>query len=264
MNRFSNEMRFHFFQLRQNFNNKKMLRTSFILQVISMFVSNISFFIIWIIFSETIGTHNGWGTLQTFGMLSIAILVFGIVHSCFGSLLTWSEKVPTGAFDAFLTKPKSLYIRIINNDFNVGALGDLIQGILGLIIFLFLSHASFSSIIMILLMIIPGVLIQIAFLNICNCVMFWLPQAHNLPAALNNFILLPATQPISLLGGTMRFIYLFIIPALLVAGLPIEAFTHASWKIFFLSYAIAIVWVIISRWIMKISLRRYDSGNSIG
>lgn len=264
MNRLSNELRYHIFQLRQNFNNKKMLRTSFILQVLSMFLSNLSFFIIWMIFSQTIGTHNGWGTLQTFGMLSFAILIFGIVHSCFGSLMYWGEKVPTGAFDAFLTKPKSLYIRIINNDFNVGALGDLIQGTLGVGIFLVMSHASLPSVLVMMLMIIPACAIQVAFINICNSTMFWLPQANNLPSALNNFILLPSTQPISLLNGAMRFIYLFLIPALVVAGLPIETFIHASWKIFFLSYAIAIFWLLLSLWIMKISLQRYESGNSIG
>ena len=264
MNKFQNEVRFHLFQLKQNFNNKRMLKASFAIQVISMCISNSAFFIIWVMFSKTIGTHNGWGPLQTFGMLSVTIFVFGVGHSIFGSIMTWHEKIPTGALDSYLTKPKSLYIRLINNDFNVGALGDLIQGLAGCILFIFLSDASLSSVIMLVLLLVPAIMVEVSFLTICSCVVFWIPQAGNLPMALTNLIMAPATQPVSLLKGPLRFIYLFIIPALVIAGLPVESFTHTSWKIFFLSYGIAIFWFVLSRQILKISLTRYESGNSIG
>lgn len=264
MKHFLQEWRFHIFQMKQNFNNKRMLKTSFIIQIISMLISNLSFFIIWMVFSQTIGTHNGWGTLQTFGMLSTSILVFGIVHSCFGSLMHWYEKIPYGAFDIYLTKPKSLYIRIINSEFTVSALGDLIQGSLGIGIFLILSHASFQSVCVFFLLIIPAVIIQVSFIMICNCIVFWLPQSQRLPLALINFILLPATQPISLLDGPMRFFYLFIVPALVIGGLPVETLLHADWRLFALAYAIALFWLLLSHQILKLSIRRYESGNSIG
>ena len=261
---FSKELRFYFFQLKKNFENKRVLRINFIMQVVGMFTSNLSFFIIWMVFSNALGPINGWGIRETFGMLCVSIFTFGIVHTFFGSIATLVTRVPTGAFDSFLTKPKSLYLRILNHEFSVSALGDLIQGTLGLIILMIWAKPSLEAVLIIFLMLPPAVLAQIAFAMTADCIVFWLPHAHNLSTALRDLVLLPSTQPISLLRGPMRFIYLFVIPALVVAGLPIEAFTHKDWSIFALAYAIAIGWFLISYWVLTISLRRYESGNIIG
>lgn len=237
---------------------------SFALQIIAMFINNLSFFVIWIMFSRTIGTINGWGMMQTFGMLSVSILVYGIVHSFFGSTGGIHELVPTGQFDTFLAKPKSLYVLMINHEFRVSALGDLLQGVLGLSVFLVMTKPSLEQVFMILMLLPPAVLVHIAFAMTCDCIIFWMPHAGSLSRALFDLIMLPSTQPISLLRGFVRFVYLFAIPALLIAGLPIESFTQISWKLFALSYAIATSWFLISYYVLKISVRRYESGNSIG
>jgi ABC-type uncharacterized transport system permease subunit len=262
--KFWNELSFTCFQIGKNFKNERVLGASFLLQVMGMFISNLSFFIIWILFSKTIGTVNGWGTLQTFGMLSISIFAFGMVHSLFGSLMRWHEYVSTGAFDVFLTKPKTVYLRVMTAKFSVYNFGDIIQGILGIGIFIYLAEPSFQQIVTLMLMLIPAILIHISFSTICNCTIFWLPSAHNLSHSLSQLITLPSTQPISLLKGGMRFIYLFIIPALVVAGLPIEVFINPDWKLFVLSYSVSIAWFLLSVWLLNISIRRYESGNTIG
>ncbi len=259
-----NEIRFYFFQLKKNFENKRALGLSFMLQVAGMFLNNVSFFIIWMMFMNTIGTVNGWGVKETFGMLSVSMLGFGIAYTFFGSIGTLITRVPTGVFDSFLTKPKSLYLRIINHDFAVSALGDLIQGFLGVIIFVFWADSTIETFMIVLLMVIPAVMIQISFTMTFDCIAFWLPHGAPLSNALRDLILLPSTQPISLLRGTMRYIYMFAIPALVLAGLPIEAFTHIDWKMVALPYAIAFAWFGISYWTLHISLKRYESGNMIG
>jgi len=258
------EISFYLFRLKLNFNNKRVLQASFLLQILSMFIANSSFFIIWVLFSRTLGSINGWGALQTFGMISLALLIFGICHTMFGTLGRMYEVVPNGAFDAHLTKPKSLYVRIINNEFYVSAIGDLIQGTLGLLIFIYLANLSFQSILLLFLMLPPAVLVELSITVLYDCIIFWLPQAPNLSQALFNLVMLPSTQPISLLRGAFRFIYLFILPALVISGLPIEVLAQNRWSICLLAYAIAITWFLISRWVLKISIHRYESGNSIG
>jgi ABC-2 type transport system permease protein len=96
MKKLLNEIVFFFFQWKQNIRNQQALRTSFLLQVAGMFINNIAFFVIWIMFSKTIGVINGWGAMQTFGMLCVSMLTFGIVHSLFGSTGTLTDTVPTG------------------------------------------------------------------------------------------------------------------------------------------------------------------------
>ncbi len=258
------EIRFFAFQIKKNFANEQVLRASFLLQSLGMFISNLSFFIIWMLFSKAVGPINGWGALQTFGMLSVSIFVFGVVHSMFGSLMSWPDTVPSGAFDVFLTKPKSLYMRVMSNRFSVSACGDLIQGIIGIGIFIHLARPEFQNCMVFFSMLIPAIIVHIAFLMLLSCVVFWLPQAPSLAQSLYNLILLPSTQPISILDGAMRFVYLFIIPALLVGGLPIETMMKPSWTMILLSYAIAAFWLLVSSRIFYLSLRRYESGNSVG
>jgi ABC-2 type transport system permease protein len=262
--KFWNELSYYLTRLRSNFENKRVLQNSFLLQIIAMIISNSSFFVIWIVFNKAVGTINGWGPLQTFGMLSVSIFTYGITHTMFGSLGKLYEVVPTGIFDTYLTKPKSLYLRIINNEFNVTAIGDLVQGFGGIVIYLYLAQTHFSNFVLLFLMIPAGVLIEVSILILYDCVIFWLPQASSLSQALFNFIMLPSTQPISLLKGSMRFIYLFIIPALVIGGLPVEAFNQDKWRLLGLTYTITIAWFFISRWVLTISIRRYESGNSIG
>lgn len=258
------DVRFFLRQLQKNLRNEQALRGSFLLQVAGMFMSNVSFFIIWVMFSHTIGPVNGWGPLQTFGMLSISIFIYGIVHSLFGSVGRWYELVPTGAFDVFLNKPKGLYLRLISFKFSVSALGDLIQGVLGIVLFIYMSDTSLAKVGLLLLLLIPALVIHIAMMTMCACLVFWLPQAPSLCQALFNIVLLPATQPISLLGGAMRFIYLFVIPALLIAGIPVEVFIKPDIGKFVMAYGIAAFWLVLSQFVLSVAIKRYESGNSIG
>ncbi len=152
----------------------------------------------------------------------------------------------------------------MSNRFSVSACGDLIQGIVGIGIFIYLVRPEFQHCMMFLAMLVPAVAVHMAFLMLLSCIVFWLPQAPSLAQSLYNLILLPSTQPISILDGVMRFIYLFIIPALLVGGLPIETLMKPSWKMILMAYVIAAFWLFVSKRIFHFSLRRYESGNSVG
>ncbi len=251
-------------QIGKNVKNEKALRGSFLIQIFGMAISNLSFFIIWIFFSQAVGSINGWGPLETFGMLSVTIFMFGLCNSTFGGLAHWYNLVPTGVFDTFMIRPKSIYLRVMTIRCNVSAIGDLIQGLIGIGIFLYLSDTTPERLFFMLALFIPSLMAHIAMLMVANCVIFWVPQAPSVCQALFNLALLPSTQPISLLDGAMRFIYLFIIPALLMAGLPIENFIKPDINMLLLAYGIGSVWLFLSWLLLSASIKRYESGNTIG
>ncbi len=260
----SRELTFFAYQWRQNLKNQQALRTSFVLQIVAMFLNNIAFFVIWIMFSRAVGMINGWGVMQTFGMMCVSMLTYGIVHALFGSTGSLSDTVPNGQFDAYLAKPKNLYTRIINRQMEPTALGDLLQGILGMMIFFCMTHASIGTILLFLVMVPPGAIAQVSFIMVMDCIIFWLPQTPVIGNTLRDLIILPTTQPISLIRGTLRVIYLTAIPALLVAGLPIEIITYHTYSLLALAYTVSLIWLAISIWVLNISVRRYESGNVIG
>jgi ABC-type uncharacterized transport system permease subunit len=258
------EIFFYFFQLKKNVDNQQALRGSFWMQVVAMFLNNIAFFVIWVMFSQAIGVVNGWGPVQTFGMLGVSMMTFGIVHSFFGGLGELSEIVPNGKFDAYLTKPKILYVRTLNNNFIPTALGDLIQGLLALVIFCILVDVSWGDIALLILMIPPACVAQLSFMMICDVLVFWLPHIPMFGLALRDLIILPSTQPISLLRGALRILYLTAIPALLVAGLPIEIVTHHHYEMLLVAYVVSLCWLALSIYVFNGAVRRYESGNVIG
>ncbi len=264
MRHFLQDWSFYFYQLRKNLKNQRALRLSFGLQILGMFLNNIAFFIIWLFFIRAIGVTNGWGAKEVFGLLSVSIFTFGLSRVFFGGIGQLGDRVITGSFDSFLTKPKSLYLRILNQDFYVSALGDLIQGALGIVIFLFITQPSLEQVLLLLVMIPPAILIHASFGLITDCVIFWFPQAEQLNRAFLDLLIMPSTQPIALLEGTMRFIYIFVVPALLLAGLPIQAFIQFDWWLVALAYGVAIGWLLLSKLILRWSLKKYESANFFG
>lgn len=261
MDKFLNELSFYGFQFRRNVENQRVLRGSTLVLVLGMIFSNCTFMVVWYFFSQAIGTINGWGAAQTFGIQAIAIFTFGIGFMMFGSLGALYPHIERGSFDAFLTKPKNLYVRIGNNEMMPAVLGDLVHGFICMVMYCVWAKPNIG---LLLLMLPPAVLIQIAFTMAADCISFWLPQAPGLAKAVRELIIGPSIQPLSLFNGWMRIVCLIVVPALVVSGLPVEVVTYHKYELIVLSYIISIIWLFLSIWILKISVRRYESGNVIG
>jgi ABC-type uncharacterized transport system permease subunit len=134
-----------------------------------------------------------------------------------------------------------------------------------MIIFFWLTKASFGTVLLFLIMLPPAATVQLSFIVTCECAIFWLPQAPIIGSVCRDLIILPTTQPISMLRGVMRIIYLTAIPALLVAGLPIEAITYRHpLHLIGIAYGVSLAWLALSVWVLNKSVHRYESGNVIG
>lgn len=256
----------HYFSLRwrRNVQNQMALRMNFILQMIAMMINNIAFFTIWYFFNKTVGTINGWGTIQTFGLLSYVILIFGLSDMLFGSQHHMGDSVPTGRFDIFLVKPKNLYIRILSDDFSPTSVGDVIQSLIAFGIFFYIQPVTTIDVVTMLVMLVPAITTVISFIMVCSCIVFWLPQLPLLSQTLKDMFYLPCMQPLGLVRGKLRVFYLFVVPCLTVGALPIQTITFNRPELIAIAYGIAGLWLLISVWILKISVRHYESGNVIG
>lgn len=255
------ELRFHACEWWLNFRNQKALRGSFWTQVVGMFLSNVSFFVIWMSFSHTVGEVQGWGVLQTFGLLSISIFTFGVAFVLFGSSWTWMLVIPNGQLDTYLTKPKSLYVRLLNQKFLVSAVGDLLQGTLGLVLFLALSEASWDQILRLVPMLAVAISIYISFFMTCGCLIFLIPESPGLGRVLGDLLLMPSLQPISMLQGALRTVYLTVVPALIISGLPVEVFMRFDLAKVSIAVGVAAIWFALSLVTLRFAIRRYESSN---
>lgn len=259
-----NEIRFYAFRWYLNFRNQKALYWHFMIESLSIVVNNAAFYFIWMMFSHTVGPLNGWGMAHIMGAISTGLLTIGLMDTLCGSMPSLQGLVPGGHFDALLTKPKNLYTRILNQDFRPSAVGDVIQGAIGLGIFCYWVDASWLDVVCILIMLVPAVIAIISFIFTTDCVIFWLPQTPIIGSTLGDLMYLPVTQPISLLRGKMRVFYLVVVPTLLVGGLPVEVVAYHQYGLIAVSYAVSFAWLGLSIWVLNRAVRHYESGNGVG
>ena len=61
--------------------------------------------------------------------------------------------------------------------------------------------------------------------------------------------------------GTMRFVFTFLVPSLLIGTLPVEAITQTSFPKMILLLVLSIFWFMFALWFFKKAVRKYESAN---
>ena len=163
------EIKFALYATKKNIQNNAGLKTSFLMNIFGMAINNIAFIIIWVSFVKTVGVINGWNSYDIVGLMGFCTLCFGIVLSVGDGLRRMPDHVSSGAFDRFLLSPKNLISRIATSSFGSSAVGDMIFGIICLIIYGILIHANITQIFLIIFLIIITTVIFFALIIIIHC-----------------------------------------------------------------------------------------------
>ena len=258
------ELSLAWYMTKTNFYNEAALRGSFLLTVFGMFLNDFAFLFIWIFFFKSFGTINGWSVNETIGMQGFAALVYGLCHTFGGGINQLSRKIDNGSFDNFLLRPRSLYATIVTGAMETSAIGDLIFGASIMAVYAVLAHLSGLQIFMMITLTIPATLVFLNTHLLSNMVAFIFPDAQNLGRNIFEIVLTPGLYPAALYQGVMRFMFFFIIPALAVGGMPVEAVRDISPVWYAWIWVIAIFWTLITTAVLNFAVKRYESGNLIG
>jgi ABC-2 type transport system permease protein len=258
------ELRVAFLCWRTNVRAAMANRLAFVLQVAGMMLNDTAFIAVWLLFFQVVGTVNGWSGIDSFGLLGFATASFGLAFGfCGGSPLV-SRYVEDGSMDGFLLAPRSTYVRIITSKSDIAALGDLVFGSIILLIYGVVTGMSLAQIPFVVGMVVAGAVITQSVSMSAQMMSFYIIDAENISFSLFKCFLSPSLYPSGLFPSVTKFIFTFIIPATVVGGLPIEMLQTGSWTLFVTIWAVAIGWLILSMWLFRISVRRYESGNAIG
>jgi ABC-type uncharacterized transport system permease subunit len=63
--------------------------------------------------------------------------------------------------------------------------------------------------------------------------------------------------------GWLRNFFIFIIPSFLLGNIAVDVIKNPTWEMYLTVSVITISWILLSLYIFKISLRRYESSNFI-
>ncbi len=256
-----NELRFAFYAIKKNIASSAELRTSFLMNVIGMTINNTAFILLWIFFVHSVGIINGWTAADIVGLQGFAALAYGAVLSVAMGIRKLPEYVSSGVFDRFLLSPKNVLIRLATSAFSPSAVGDVIFGIVCLGIYATLLHATYGQMVLGLFLAMISILVFLSCAVIAFSVSFYFMDAQNVAHGIFEIFFTPALFHGGAFQGIMRFVYTFLIPALLIGTLPVEIVRDTSLSQFSLVAGLSVGWFILAVWIFNRAVRKYESAN---
>lgn len=248
---------------RQNIRASVEYRIAFVMQVFGMAINNLGFILVWYIFFQIFGEINGWKFKEMIGLEGMTAAAYGIVLIFGRGMRNLSEKITGGKLDNFLLQPKRVFINILTSEMSVPAFGDLSQGLICLIIYFFINDFRPSLAVLFVVMTLASAMVLLGFMVITQSIAFWIPKSEQLSEMLWNVMLGGALFPGSAMQGGVKFMLMFIVPALFVGSIPIQAVLDLDWTWILGTLLMGVVWLLLSRWFFYRGLKRYESGNLV-
>jgi len=255
------ELRFALYAIKKNLQNSAELRTSFLMNIIGMVINNTSFILLWLFFVKSVGIIGGWASADIIGLNGYTALCYGLVFSAAGGIRRMSEYTASGAFDRFMLSPKSLLLRIATAYFSVSAIGDILFGISCLTIYAILIHANFFQVLLMLILTLVSTIVFLSAVIVIYSLSFFFTDAESVTRGIFELFFTPSLFHGGAFQGTMRFIFTFIIPSLLIGTLPVEIIKNISIEKLLLVVFLTIFWFIVSVKFFNWSIKKYESSN---
>lgn len=250
--------------IRKNFKNEKELKSSFIISVVGMAINNIAFLILWYYFGKTIGELNGWKPMDIFGLYGYGTTAYGIVVSLFSGMFDIPNYISSGNFDKYLLTPKNILLKVSTSKISTSAFGDLLFGVVCFLVFAICNKLTIIQLLLSILLIIVASIIFYSFSLICMSVSFYLMDGHNVSQGLDGMFLSNSLYHGGAFTGVLRFIFIFVMPSLLLGAVPVEIVKTLSIPSLIMILALAVFWFVISIMFFYKSLKKYESNNLFG
>jgi len=226
-----------------------------------MAINNSAFILLWIFFVKSVGEIGGWTAADIVGLQGFSAISFGVVFSAFAGIRKLPDAVTSGAFDRFMLSPKNLLLRVSTSSFNPSAIGDIVFGIICLIVYGFMIHIGWlQSMLIVALIFIASIVFFAAAVTIFS-MSFYFMDAYSVTSGFFDMFMTPALFDGGAFQGIMRFIFTFLIPSLLIGALPVEITKDISISKLVLVGVLAILWFLLSIKIFNKAIKKYESSN---
>ena len=257
-------MRLALLNIRKNFKNEKELKSSFIMSVIGMAINNTAFLILWYYFGNSVGNINGWDPLDIFGLYAFSATSYGIVSSLCNGIYKLPNYISSGNFDKYLLTPKSILLKVTTSSISTSAIGDLVFGLICLIVFIIISKLTLLQILLSIFFIIISSIIFYSCSLVCMSISFYLMDGENVSTGLYGLFLSNSLYHGGAFTGILRFVFMYIIPSLLLGAIPVEIVKNFNIVTFLLLICLTIFWLCFSILFFYKSLKKYESNNLFG
>ena len=237
------------------------LRGSFFLQVTFMALNNLTFFVFWWVLFDRVPTLRGYGLSEMEALFGISAAGFGLGQALFGGVRHLARFIDEGELDSLLTQPKPTLLYALGMRSHPSGVGDFLSG---LFLLWLSSYVRLETLPFVVLAIAASTL---GFLG-SGIVFFSLPfffgRSETLSRQLWDLTITFSLYPEPLFGGALRFLLYTLLPAGVVAYLPLAVVRNATLLDVTALTASAVGYVLLGAFVFERGLRRYTSGSRFG
>ncbi|PMQ01058.1 MAG: ABC transporter permease [Dictyoglomus sp. NZ13-RE01] len=253
---------FQFFKI--NISSLMEYNLDFVFGIIALILKNLINILIIVFIFNIVDNIRGWDFNQILFLYAFSSTSFGIWHYFFVNTMSIPYYIRTGMLDRFLLRPVNVIFQIMTDSFDEDGIGDLIFGIIILIIAVTKLKLTLIKIIFLPLLLISGSLIY-ASLTLLGSMVSFFTVAHtdlsNLAMELSEF----SKYPITIYNDILRLIFTVIIPIGFASYYPsLFYITNDKFSLVFviISPIVSIIFFLIVCKLWNFALRYYSSSGS--
>ena len=236
-------------------------RASFITQVLGMVLNNASFIVFWLVMFTQLGDIRGYGFREVMFLWALSALGFGMAGVFLGNAPNLSRTIMLGELDVYLLQPKPVLPSLLASRMSISAWGDMLYGV---VLYAVTQPIAVVPIALFLLFSLLFCLVLASLRVLYHSLTFFLGNAEEFAGTASELVISFALYPGSIFQGPESLVLHSLVPAALVAWIPIELFQAFSWsRLAILLGADALV-IGVTIGLFHLGLRRYESGNRIG
>ena len=207
------------------------------------------------------GPVNGWTAIDVFGMLGVTLVAFGVANAFFYGIVDLPTFVVKGTFDNTLLSPVSAFIKLAGSSFSVTAFGDLLQGLIVVVIYGIYLHFSLYVWLLYITGIILGCIVFTSIRLLCSLIVFFIHDGEVVSGQVWEIFMRPGLYPGSIFPDKLKLFFMTIIPTLITSAVPIDIVKGASLRLLLMACVVTLVWLVITYYFFVKAIKRYESGN---
>ena len=236
-------------------------RVAFLVQVLSMFLSDSLWLFFWWSYFHQFPLVHGWQITNIVILWSVSATGFGLCAGIFGNARSLAIIIMNGSLDVYLGMPRYALLHLCIATTDPTAWGDVLFGFGAYIAFL---HPDVWHILLFGVLALHVCLIFTAFLVIFCSLSFFIGNTDGLTAQMFGALISFSTYPMEIFNGAIRFLLFTIIPAGFVSFIPLQLLRQFAWPLMGALTGFTLVFVALAAGLFQLGLRRYESGNLLG
>lgn len=222
-----------------------------------MFVQNLMFFTMWIVFFGSIRQVKGW-------QLGDVGLMFGTIATACGLALltadgvrTIAMKIQDGSIDGYLTRPRHALPALLLSRSNSASLGDILTGPVYWFVF---GGASLSQLPIMICLTLLSATVFLSALVVFYSLAFWLQRGGRFSDQLFEVLIIFSSIPQHAQSLGTKVVMFSILPAGFISLVPASLMHHFNFEQFTLLVGAAALYACIALCFFNAGVRRYITG----